>query len=133
MTKTEKAEQKEKAIEYLREYCPVGTRVFTVLRHVATSGMARWLDAYVMIDNEPIKITHLLGRAGIGGDWCDRRQALKVGGCGMDMGYHVVNCLSYALHGYENEGLKEEENGRFISNPTPERYKAGYTLDHRWM
>jgi len=44
--------------------------------------------------------------------------ALKVKGCGMDMGYHVVDSLGWALY----NGTDGVEPGR-----------AGYTLRHEWL
>ena len=49
---------------------------------------------------------------------------LKVPGVGMDMGFHLVNTLSYALHGTDNQPYCV--NGRNYS-------RSGYTLEHRWI
>ena len=94
---------KAEATERLRELCPPGTTVYNVLRHVSASGMTRHIASFTITngsDGKP-RIQWLsgymetagLGRRNKAGD------ALVVGGCGMDMGFHVVCNLGYALHG----------------------------------
>ncbi len=96
MTKLQQSER-DAAIAELRETLTPGTTVYTVLRHVSRSGMSRDIDVYVMQDNEPRRITWSVSQAS--GMRYDRKaEALKVGGCGMDMGFHVVYNLSRALY-----------------------------------
>jgi hypothetical protein len=90
-------------------------------------------------------------------DWkYDRdREGIKVGGCGMDMGFHVVHSLGYALYGKEaSEGEGEAANAlrkallnadKFYytqgGTPAPDPTKpgrvwfggAGYALKHKWL
>ena len=109
--------RKDEALDKLRELCKPGTTVYTILTHCSRSGMTRWINCYVFVDNEPYWLSGYIDSAGLFS--CDRkRESLKVGGCGMDMGYHVVNTLSYALHGYEQR---------------TDEYRPGYTLNHRWL
>lgn len=90
------------AILHLRSILKPSDTVYTVLRHVSRSGMSRGIDCYVMSKDggEPAWITAYVGHA-IGTpqsmeDWRKSR-GLKVGGCGMDMGFHVVNSLSMVI------------------------------------
>lgn len=92
-----------------------GTTIYTKVTHVARSGMSRSIECFVIVDNEPVNLTWAVAR--ILGDPCDQKNGgVKVGGCGMDMGFHIVNYLSYSLHGHHN------------AHPL-----AGYTLEHRWL
>ncbi len=92
----QKTEQQE-AIETLKELCKPGSKVYTVLRHVSRSGMMRAIDCYVIQDNEPRRITWSVAKA-CGMTYNRKHEALSVGGCGMDMGFHVVYNLSHTLY-----------------------------------
>ena len=73
-------------------------RVYTVLRHVSQSGMTRYIDLYVIKDDQPIYIS------GSVADILGRKLAnkasggVKITGCGMDMGFSLVYDLSMALY-----------------------------------
>jgi len=94
-------QDRQQAIEELRKLLPPGTTVYTVLRHVARSGMSRDIDVYVFPsdggETSPRWLSHLVAKA-TGFTFTDRRDALRVGGCGMDMGFHVVSTLSRVLY-----------------------------------
>src|SRR3990167_25227 len=148
MTKKEKEARKEKAIEYLKEYLKPGDRVYTVLNHASRSGMMRHIDVVIPTKSDDgtlgiYRISHLVA------DVLDYRQAddgsLKVGGCGMDMGFHVVYGLSRVLfrdsfhcigekcrsndHSNDRDGSwsreKPENIGRLDSD-------GGYALTQSW-
>ena len=93
--------------------------------------MSRGIDFYVIRKNEPRWITGYVGQA-VGSPQCrmdwEGSRGLRVRGVGMDMGFHVVNTLSYVLHGRDDKG----------DSPSPYEatrasYKAGYSLKHRWI
>lgn len=94
MTKREQIENE--AAEDLKKFLKPGDTVYTVLRHRASNGMSRRIDCYVMEDNQPRWITRLVARA-CGFRFNEKHEALVVGGCGMDMGFHVVYTLSRVL------------------------------------
>ena len=99
-TKAQAAERLE-AIEYLRGILPPGSTVYTVLRHVSRSGMYRSIDLYVLDVDEhghPGRrwISSYAARAC--GWKLDKRDAIGAGGCGMDMGFHLVSTLSRVLY-----------------------------------
>ncbi len=85
--------EQTKALEFLRRFLRKGTKVYTVLRHVSTSGTSRFIDLYVVNQNEPIRITW---SAALILEWAysKRWEAIRVQGCGMDMGHHAVYTLS---------------------------------------
>ncbi len=113
------------AIERLRSMLAPNDTIYTVLRHCSASGMSRSIDCYVMRDNAPVWLSRLVSNA-TGFRWDDKREAVKVGGCGMDMGFHIVYTLGAVLW---PEGTPEAHGMR---NGEPDR-DGGYALKHRWM
>ena len=134
MTKKEKAEARQNSLEMLRRLCPPGTKVYCVLRHVSRSGMMRRIDLYTFSkgDDGQCEKTFLTGYAShvLGYSWND--DGLRVDGCGMDMGHHVVMNLSYAIHGRDNVNVPKDKDGQPFK-PSKDAYRAGYSLVHEWM
>ena len=95
MTKAKQSEQDE-AIARLKETLKPGMTVYTTLRHVSRSGMQRVIDMHVIEDGAPRWIGYTAATA-MGDRFDDRKQGIVVGGCGMDMGFHLVYNLSRAL------------------------------------
>lgn len=91
-TKEEKAE----ALEVLRNTLKPGDTVYTIVRHVSSSGMSRVIDLLVFKNNQPQYISWAASKVM---DWTyDRNHdGLKVGGCGMDMCFHTVYTLGRYL------------------------------------
>lgn len=96
MTK-QKQSERDAAIAELRETLKPGTTVYTVLRHVSRSSMSRDIDVYVMEDNHPRRITWTVAKAA-DLTYSRKAEAIKIGGCGMDMGFAIVYDLSRALY-----------------------------------
>lgn len=131
MTKQAKAEQQE-AIEKLREILKPGDTVHTVLRNVSRSGMSRQIDLYKI---DGAEMSYLTGYAAKALDYRRTEQgALKVGGCGMDMGFAVVYNLSRRLF---PDGFIPAKAGRtFGRNGSPATAldnDGGYALNQRWV
>jgi hypothetical protein len=124
---------KLEAITQLRKMCPPGTEICTILRHRSRSGMYRVIDAYVIKRGEILRISWS-GALAAGFRYDRRHEGIGVGGCGMDIGFHFVNSLSYALHGMtcKGDGAKPENAGRPFK-PRRGHYRAGYSLEHRWL
>lgn len=114
-----KRKRKEYCLAKLKKALPQGTTVYSVLRHVSASGMSRRIDFYTMKDNRPQFLTGYIAHA-LGYSWTDKA-GLVVKGCGMDMGFHVVYSLSYALF---PDGFKDGQD---------ERKDGGYALRHEWI
>lgn len=111
---TKQQTEKAEAIARLRELCPPGTVVYTTLRRVARSGMSRVIALHVVTDGDTRDLTWNAGKAlGYTVKRTDCGEGLSVPCCGMDMGFHLVHSLSYALH--------------------PENERKGYTLTHQWL
>jgi hypothetical protein len=94
LTKAQEAERQE-YIHTLRDELPPGSTLYTVLRHVSRSGMSRNIDVYLIDGGEPhwrsYRVASALGLP-------IAQDAVKVVGCGMDMGFHIVSNLSRVLY-----------------------------------
>jgi hypothetical protein len=121
-----KARKLAEAKEWLLSVLKPGDTVYTVLRHVAASGMSRRIDLYAIKDNEPIYLS------GYAAEVMDRRLSdkkgggIEVGGGGMDMGFHLVYNLGQSLW---PEGTKEAHG---VRNGGPDN-AGGYALKHKWL
>ena len=134
------AREHMEACAELRRLFPIGSTVYCVLRSVARSGMSREISFFT--SDEVRCVDWLICRA------LDRRigkSGVKVSGCGMDMGFHVVYNMSRVIYSdgfmctgerdcpsndHRNERGDERAQGysigRVHSNP-------GYALLHRWL
>lgn len=102
---------KERLLEH---YIKEGATIYTVLRSVSSSGMTRHISLLVANGEEITDVTYYA--AGVLGESLYERngyRSIRVNGCGMDMGFHLVYKLSSVL-------FHEQE-------------RAGYILKHRWL
>ena len=122
------AEEKAQAVEQLRELLHPGDTVYTILRHVSRSGMSRVIQPVIIRDNETSDLTWLVCKLDM---WPrhKRYDGLTVGGCGMDMGFHLVYELSRILFpaGFAVEGI-----GRNGDTSGWDK-DGGYALKQRWL
>lgn len=120
-----KARIKADAIKALQDALKPGDIVYCILRNVSRSGMSRQIDFLINTDDcKPWNISHWIADAleypqADGG-------ALKVSGCGMDMGFQVVYNLGRAL--WPNGTPKP--HGRRNGEPDSD---GGYALKHAWL
>ena len=124
MTRATKRERAE-AIADLRKMLTPGDVVYTRLNHVSASGMTRWLDLFVIRDNEPLRLTWSAAAA-TDHRYCDRRESLKIEGCGMDMGFSAVYSLGRALWPDGTDTPHGTRNGEPDTD-------GGYALKQRWL
>jgi len=116
LTKAQQAElEKEEAREMLRELLDKsGRKIYTVLKHVSSSGMSRRISCLIdHPENGIMNIDYWIHRLGKFKE--SDKGGLKVNGCGMDMGFHVVYSTSYDVY---KDVVSE---------------RAGYVVDHRWL
>lgn len=97
-----KTNKRAEAIAKLREILKPGDTVYCILRHVSRSGMMRRLDVYkpdTDADGKPWQryLTALVADA-LGYKLRRDENGIRVSGCGMDMGWHVVFNLSATLY-----------------------------------
>jgi hypothetical protein len=97
MTKAQQAERDD-AIAKLRAMLNPGDTVYTILEHVSRSGMSRDIRVVLMTceDGRPVDLhpNYLVAKA-IGER--QKGDAIVMGGCGMDMGFHLVYSLGRVL------------------------------------
>ena len=139
MTKAQKAEQAE-AIEHLREILKPGDTVHTILRHVSRSGMSRSISCIILDKDGPHEIDWLVRRA-LDMKFDRTNGGLKVGGCGMDMGFSLVYNLSRMLFqgrfpcAGKNCPSNDHNNPPYLKRRKGGRQHSdgGYALSHRWL
>ena len=117
--KITKAEQARLDREYAKEhllthYVKNGSKVYTILRSVSTSGMTRNISLVIANGNEIIDITYYAAHA-MGDKISESKghRVIKVNGAGMDMGFHLVYNLSSVLFAGQD--------------------RAGYILKQGWI
>lgn len=122
----------------LRGILKPGDKVYTVLRHVSSSGMSRRISVLAAVVEEQtgtdgkrrrvpvIRDLSFMVATALDYPQHDGTGALVVGGCGMDMGFHVVYSLGSRLW---PEGTKKPHGRR---NGSPDR-AGGYALRHEWV
>ena len=72
-------------------------KIYTVLNHVSSSGMTRYISAYVPVIRKNyagVEEAQIV---------CIAREK-KVSGCGMDMGFHLAYCLYHSVYEYGEKG-----------------------------
>jgi hypothetical protein len=98
-------QQKADALARIQALVKPGDTIYTQFVSVSRSGMMRKIKVYVMQNNEPINITSQVSDlCGFGYDY--NTDALKVAGCGSDVGFEAVYSLACALYpdGFECSG-----------------------------
>jgi hypothetical protein len=97
------------ALDMLRTHFPAGSTIYTILRNVSRSGMSRVISVVAMTPDGPRFLSYQAAQV-LGMSCTNKGEAgVKVGGCGMDMGFHLAYNLSHLLHG------------------------DGYACSHRWL
>jgi len=98
----------------LTHYVKPGTKVYTIMRHVSSSNMSRNISLVIANGEEVIDITYYAAHA-LGDKLIESKghRAIRVNGCGMDMGFHLVYNLSSVLFTGQD--------------------RAGYVLKQGWL
>lgn len=118
MTKKQETEKKaQEAQDFLREVFTKQDRptVWTSLKWVSSSGMSRDITLLTAHEGKILDITWYASHAMQTGTLKERNgsRVIRVGGAGMDMGFHLVYSLSYVLF--------------------PAEDRRGYVLRHEWI
>ena len=150
---TKQQQEQADARSNLNQWIKPGDTVYTILRHVSRSGMQREIGIVLMEPRPRESSPHnpkdwratvrdihpnhavatLLGlRLNKNGD------GIKIGGCGMDMGFHLVYNLSRVLfdRGFTctGEGCHSNDHSNGDRDYTPHPHSdPGYALTHRWL
>lgn len=119
LTKKAAAElERSESIERLRKLFAGNEKplIYTIMRHVSSSGMNRDISLYYA---SSAGLTNITYSAAIALGWPlsekNGHRAIRVSGCGMDMGFHLVYTLSSVVY-----------RGHVDSD-------AGYTLEQEWL
>ena len=134
MPRYTKAEQEE-AKAFLLEHLPEGSTVQLHLIRVSRSGMSRVIKP---VSPSGVNLSWHVARV------CDLSYVdgyiggVRIGGCGMDMGFHLVHNLGYALFGDGFEctghGCPSNDHSNGDRDYTPHMHKSGgYALKQSWM
>lgn len=126
------ADEKAEAARELRKLLKPGDTVYTVLRHVSSSGMSRRIDLYCIKNNKPRFLSGWAARV-LGYKRASKGDGLVVGGCGMDMGFHVVYSLGYALWPKGFTRKTDRRYGRNSAEANTVDRDGGYALNHEWL
>lgn len=125
-----------------------GDTLYTTVTHVARSGMSRSIKVFVMENNVPMDRSWAASR--LLGDALDEKNGgVKMGGCGMDMGFHLVYSLGRVLfptfkctgketcpaNDHSNERWGSVKKKRIVSVYSKSRVHSdpGYSLQQRWI
>jgi hypothetical protein len=114
--KAQKEQERESARAYLLSILGKQNKptLYTNLKSVSSSGMSRDMKVLAVVDGEIVDVTYYVGKLDIGTiKERNGQRVIRVGGCGMDMGFHVVYTVSAILYGYEDRGA--------------------YTIRHEWI
>jgi len=142
MSKSKSDAERKEAVERLLQAVEPGDTVYTIARHVSRSGMQREISL-VAIDRSAI-VLPVKGREAIAelgrnafttidywaaralGYRIGKHGGIVVGGCGMDMGFHLVYNLGRTLWPTGTDNPHGRRNGHPDSD-------GGYALKHGWL
>ena len=118
-TASEVAEARTRLLDVLKP----GDTVYCILRHVSRSGMSRVISLYAKTPDGMQWLDPFALKLGVGSGMDNKREGLKVGGCGMDMGFALVYELAHALFkdgfGCTGENCPSNDHGNGDRDYTP--------------
>jgi hypothetical protein len=99
-------QDREISLSNLREALPMHNDarprpVYAIVKSVAASGMSRRIEFYVPV-NDPhdgLRLHSLTWSISAVLGWHANMKGVKVDGCGMDMGFHTLDCVFAAVAG----------------------------------
>lgn len=122
--KQEKEQEIKDSIQRLRKWLRPGDRVFTRVDHVSSSGMSREISCFISRGREVINISWYVARAL---EYTQgKNDGIKIQGCGMDMGYHIIYSLGAVLWPNGTRKPHSTHNGE-------PALSGGYALRHSWV
>lgn len=135
---SQKQQDRAAAIARLQLELKPGDTIYTILRHVSSSGMTRAISLVAVGDDrEPWDFSYLAARAM--DDRIDgKHDGIRTTGAGMDMGYQLVYNLGRTLFPESfdciGEGCPSNDHSNGDRDYTPHRHSdGGYALRHRWL
>lgn len=132
-----KQTEKQEAIARLREWVKPGDTIYTVLRNTSRSGMSREIGIVLISKNGSMLHPNYMVAKALGYR-VGKRDGVIVGGCGMDMGFHIVYNLGRVL--FQDEFIctgatcRSNDYSNGDRNREPHKHSdAGYSLNHSWI
>lgn len=123
--KAQAAAEREEARAKLLKMVKPGDRITCILRHKGRSGMTRSISLCIVHEGEIFDLSWLAAR--VMDDKMDQDNGgIKVRGCGMDMGQHLVYSLGRCLWPLGTEKSHSWRNGKPDS-------EGGYALKSSWL
>lgn len=134
---TQRETERLEAIKWLRVKLHPNDTVYTAMTHVSSSGMLRVIRAIIIEDNTPLDISYYVSQV-LGWSRDRNHDGVRVSGCGMDMGWHLVYSLSSALFRDDftcvGEGCPSNDHVNGDRNYEPHKHSdGGYALRQRWL
>ena len=112
--------EKQESLEMLKSWIKKGDTLHTTVKHVSKSGMTRHITTRHLKVNDhpqrPVNISNYdyhVARV-LDLPLAPNYQGVKIGGCGMDMGFHLVYSLSRELFRDEPKGESDRDHGYWI-------------------
>lgn len=134
LSKKAKLERQTEVIARLLNILKPGDEVHTTVKHVARSGMSRSIDLFHFYVHqgqvEKVWLSSLVVDA-LDWPWDSKREAIRVGGAGMNMCFHTVYSLGRVLwpNGFACAGILSCRSNDH-SNPGPNRSNYAATIIH---
>jgi hypothetical protein len=141
MSRWTKAAQ-EDARKQLREVLTPGDTVYTLLKHVSRSGTSRVIQVVKITcrgGREPdLRYLGYLVAKSLNWQYDERKEGVRVSGCGMDMGFGLAFTLAANLwpYGYQctGEGCPSSDHGNGDRDYPPRLHRVTrYALRQRWL
>lgn len=131
--------RKDEGRAILRRYLKPGDVVYTILRHVSSSGMFRAISPVVIRRGEDVRDFSGAACYLLGVKFDERYQGVPMSGCGMDMGFELVYRMGRELFpkgfrcaGPKRCGSNDHTNGDRNYKPHTHT-NGGYALRQRWL
>lgn len=121
--------KREEELSWFRDNLKPGDTVYTVLDHVSSSGMSRNIRLVIIkCKNGKPYLMHpnYAAQVVLGYSQAKKGDGFRVGGAGMDMGFHVVYQLGQAIWPNGTPTPHGTRNGKPDSD-------GGYALNHQWL
>jgi hypothetical protein len=119
----QKAHDKQWAPSQLSDVQPNDV-IYTLVKRVSSSGMSRSIGVYRVVNGGIQDISYFV--ANVLGWKLSKDGGVTVGGCGMDMGFHLVYSLSWVLFPNGTTAPHGTRNGKPDCD-------GGYALNHKWL
>lgn len=90
--------EQQEYLDGLKAMLPKGSKIYTLVRSVSSSGMSRRISIFIVDDNELINLDRYIERSGIAKRRANK-QGLYIQGTGMDMCFALTYDIAMTLHG----------------------------------